>query len=505
MSGVKRALTPNGWTLRTRLVAALTAVSLLVCAVVATVTLLALHTSLTGQLDDQLAAAASRTATAERPPGDAPHRPSDLPAGLRFLGAPGMGVGTLGARLVDGTVTDAGVLDSSGDLLQPSFAARSALTRLPADGQPHTLDLAGVGSYRLIAARTPDGDVLVTGLSLEPVNRTVVQVAGVVAGVAALGLLAAFLAGATIVRRSLRPLNRVAATATRVAQLPLHQGEVALSERVPAIDTDPRTEVGRVGAALNQLLGHVADALVARHRSETRVRQFVADASHELRTPLAAIRGYAEVTRRGHEQVPGDVAYAIGRVESEAARMTTLVDDLLLLARLDAGRPLAQDEVDLSCLLVDAVNDARVAGPDHRWELRLPAEAVVVTGDQHRLHQVLANLLTNARTHTPPGTRVTVSLARTGRRVRIGVCDEGPGIPAELLPVVFERFARGDTSRSRAAGSTGLGLAIVSAVTEAHHGQVRVDSAPGRTEFTLELPVRQPRPLEPHSPLTAVR
>ncbi len=224
MSTVKRLLTPSRWTLRTRLVAALTAVSLLVCAVVATVTLLALHNSLTNQLDEQLGAAARRTASAERPPDGARHRLSDLPGPLTFLGAPGTGVGTLGARLTGGTVTDAGTLDSSGDLLELSSAARAALTRLPADEQPHTLDLAGVGSYRLVAARAPDGDVLVTGLSLEPVNRTVVQVAGVVAGVAALGLLAAFLAGATIVRRSLRPLNRVAATATRVAQLPLHRG-----------------------------------------------------------------------------------------------------------------------------------------------------------------------------------------------------------------------------------------------------------------------------------------
>nr|WP_202889697.1 HAMP domain-containing sensor histidine kinase [Actinopolymorpha rutila] len=495
-------MTPSGWTLRTRLVAALTAVTLLVCAVVATVTLLALHNSLTNQLDHQLDAAVLRTQSAEGPD-PIRRRPPDQPGPPGFLSGPGAGVGTLGARLVDGTVSGAGIVDSSGHVLELSSATAAALTRLPVDHHPHTLDLAGLGSYRLVAARASDGDVLVTGLSLEPANHTVMQVAGVVAGVAALGLLAAFLAGATIVRRSLRPLNRVAATATRVAQLPLHEGEVALSERVPAVDTDPRTEVGRVGAALNLMLGHVAAALAARHQSETRVRQFVADASHELRTPLAAIRGYAEVTRRGHEEVPDDVAYAIGRVESEAARMTALVDDLLLLARLDAGRPLARDQVDVSCLLVDAVNDARVAGPDHRWELRLPAEALVVTGDQHRLHQVLANLLTNARTHTPPGTRVVVSLARTGTRVRISVCDGGPGIPTELLPVVFERFARGDTSRSRAAGSTGLGLAIVSAVTEAHHGQVRVDSEAGRTEFTLELPVRPP--LESHSPATAGR
>ena len=174
--------------------------------------------------------------------------------------------------------------------------------------------------------------------------------------------------------------------------------------RVPDADTDPRTEVGQVGAALNRMLGHVADALAARQASETRVRQFVADASHELRTPLAAIRGYAELARRGRDAVPPDVAHALRRVESESARMTTLVDDLLLLARLDSGRPLAAEPVDLTALVVDAVSDAHVAGPDHRWQLDLPDERVTVPGDAARLHQVLANLLANARVHTPPGT-----------------------------------------------------------------------------------------------------
>ncbi|BCB77295.1 hypothetical protein Pflav_037050 [Phytohabitans flavus] len=290
-------------------------------------------------------------------------------------------------------------------------------------------------------------------------------------------------------------MRRVAATAGRVAELPLDRGEVALSVRVPEADTDPRTEVGQVGAALNRMLGHVAAALAARQASETRVRQFVADASHELRTPLAAIRGYAEVTRRGRDEVPPDVAHALRRVESESARMTALVDDLLLLARLDSGRPLETEPVDLSRLLVDAVSDAHVAGPEHRWRLDLPEEAVTVPGDAARLHQVVANLLANARTHTPPGTEVTVALRPQGGGAEISVVDTGPGIAPELQADVFERFARGDSSRSRAAGSTGLGLAIVAAVVEAHHGAVEVSSVPGRTAFTVRLPARsEPRP-----------
>jgi len=180
------------------------------------------------------------------------------------------------------------------------------------------------------------------------------------------------------------------------------------------------------------------------------------------------------------------------RVESETDRMTTLVEDMLLLARLDSGRPLAQEPVDLSRLVVDAVSDAHVAAPDHHWRLDLPEESVSVTGDPARLHQVLANLLANARTHTPAGTTVTTSLAAAGPYATLRVVDDGPGIPESLLPQVFERFARGDTSRSRAAGSTGLGLSIVAAVVEAHGGTVEVSSRPGYTEFAVRLPVLAP-------------
>jgi two-component system OmpR family sensor kinase len=297
-------------------------------------------------------------------------------------------------------------------------------------------------------------------------------------------------------RIALEPLRRLAATATRVSELPLHRGEVALHERVPDADADPRTEVGEVGAALNRMLGHVGSALHARQESETRVRQFVADASHELRTPLASIRGYAELTRRGREPAGPDTRHALGRIESEADRMTTLVEDLLLLARLDAGRPLSLTETDLSPLVVDAVSDARAAGRGHHWRLDLPDQPACVHGDAQRLHQVLANLLANARTHTPPGTTVTARVARPRRGgVLLQVEDDGPGIPDELRRRVFERFARGDASRSRNAGSTGLGLAIVHSVVAAHGGSVSVDSVPGRTVFSVTLPPAHSQPV----------
>jgi two-component system, OmpR family, sensor kinase len=248
-----------------------------------------------------------------------------------------------------------------------------------------------------------------------------------------------------------------------------------------------------MGAALNGLLDTVGTALERRQASEAKLRTFVADASHELRTPLASIRGYAELTRRFGGPLGEDAQHNISRIESEAQRMTSLVEDLLLLARLDAQRELEESEVDLSRLLVDVVSDAHAAGRDHTWDLELPDEPVIVRGDDARLHQVFANLLANARVHTPAGTRVTVELAKPVHdTVTVLVRDTGPGIPAELQPNLFERFVRGDSSRNRRTGSTGLGLSIVNAVVQAHHGSVSVESAPGSTTFTVRLPVHQP-------------
>jgi two-component system, OmpR family, sensor kinase len=234
----------------------------------------------------------------------------------------------------------------------------------------------------------------------------------------------------------------------------------------------------------------VESALARRHASEARLRSFAADASHELRTPLAAIRGYTELARRKSDELPPDLRRALERVDSESARMSGLVDDLLLLARLDAGRPLERNPVDLTRLAIDATSDARVAAPGHRWLLELPPEPVQVPGDEPRLRQVLANLLSNAAKHTPAGTAVTVALGADPirRSALLSVTDDGPGVPVGLQSSLFERFVRGDPSRSRTAGSTGLGLAIVDAVTTAHGGQVKLDSRPGRTSFTVMLP-----------------
>ncbi|NUP38208.1 MAG: HAMP domain-containing histidine kinase, partial [Streptomyces sp.] len=451
-----------------------------------------------GGPDDRLPGGGSVTPAAPRA-----DRPDSVPLG--FLIGGGQPRETVGAIVTSsGTVSQAAVsaTDSSGStsssgalIASPLTADQAAVfTRVPLDGRPHTVDVPGLGGYRVESARPgTDGSTVLVGLSTKGTQDTLSTLMWVEVSVSAAGLVAAGLAGAALMRIALHPLRRVAATATRVSELPLDRGEVALHERVPDSDTDPRTEVGQVGAALNRMLGHVGSALHARQASETRVRQFVADASHELRTPLASIRGYAELTRRGREPVGPDTRHALGRIESEASRMTTLVEDLLLLARLDAGRPLSPVPTDLSPLVVDAVSDARAAGGGHLWRLDLPDDPALVQGDPQRLHQVLTNLLANARTHTPPGTTVTARVTTVpAGAVRLQIEDDGPGIPADLQPVVFERFARGDASRTRAhsskGGSTGLGLAIVQSVVAAHGGTVELASAPGRTVFTVTLP-----------------
>lgn len=471
----------ESWSLRRRLIFEQIVLLALVCVIIVLATEVAFRAFLINQLDDRLEESSRRVQLFRNGPPPGEQIGSRGPAN-----APGQVAGTINAWTENGSLI--AVLQKTTGTQDLDPAEQAILFNLPLDGQPRTQSVGELGEYRIIADRAPDGDVTITGLPMSEVNEVLLTSGLIMGGVALAGLLAAAGAGAFIVRRALLPLQRVAATAGRVAELPLDQGEVELAERVPKRYTDPNTEVGQVGLALNRLLGNVHDALVARHESETRVRQFVADASHELRTPLAAVRGYTELIRRRNDDVTPEVAHALSRVESEAARMTTLVEDLLLLARLDSGRPLDRKTVDLSRLVVDVTSDARVASRGHAWRLDLPPDPVTVPGDNARLHQVLANLLSNARTHTPPGTTVTIGLSTKGQHVVLTVTDNGPGIPRELLPEVFERFARGDSSRSRAAGSTGLGLAIVAAVVQAHHGRVEVQSRSGWTRFAVTLP-----------------
>jgi two-component system, OmpR family, sensor kinase len=496
-----RIRSPRTWSLRARLLATQVALLALVCGAIGVGTELALQRFLTNQLDNQLAEAGRRSAAIFHfgpPPPGPPPMPGfprrvivrhEFGPGPAFLAAPGQAAGTVGALVWRGQPADAGVINTDGTRAAVTPAAAAQLATVSTTDSPVTVTLDGLGRYRVAAMPTRGGQTIVTGLPTAPVDDTMLWVLVMFSVVSAIALIAATTAGILVIRRQLAPLSRVSAAAREVADLELDRGEVRFPTPIVKVDSaTAHTEVGQLGAALNRMLDRIAGALSARHASETRVRQFVADASHELRTPLAAIQGYTELAQRKREDLPDDVAHAMGRVESETARMTQLVEDMLLLARLDTGRPLVRDTVDLSRLVVDAVSDAHIAGPDHHWSLDLPDEPVLVEGDEARLHQVIGNLLANCRTHTPAGTSVTAALNVDAGAAVLTVTDDGPGIPRWLQPEIFERFARGDTSRSRRGGSTGLGLAIVAAVVKAHGGTIEVQSVPGRTEFTVRLP-----------------
>jgi two-component system, OmpR family, sensor kinase len=493
-------------TLRGRLIAGLLALLAVACAAIGLVTYVGLRHGLMSQLDQQLGAASIRygnclEATPDsdhshggngqspgpQPAGDSDHDNDNVPGAPQGCGDQ-QGGQTFSAALNDGKVFYPTVANGRCNLTQADL---TALKTLKGTTQPKTVSFSSLGPYQLMASPAGDGTTVITGLPLDPAQNILQDVELTEAIVFGATLVLTGLLGTGFVRLSLRPLRRVAATATRVTELPLASGEVTLAERVP--DANPRTEVGQVGMAFNRMLGHVESALGRRAASEARLRRFAADASHELRTPLAAIRGYAELALRHPGPVPADIEHALQRVESESERMSVLVDELLLLAQLDAGRPLAREPVDLTRLAIDATSDARVAASGHRWLLELPDEPVLVRGDEHRLHQVLANLMSNAAKHTPRDTTVTVALGagEAPGTIMLSVTDNGPGILAELQPTLFERFVRGDSSRARGAGgaaSTGLGLAIVDAVATAHGGQVRLDSKPGRTRFAITLP-----------------
>jgi two-component system OmpR family sensor kinase len=505
--------------LRARLLASQIILLALVCAAIGVGTEFALQRFLMNQLDDRLFETGRRSTTLfvygppPTPPGMGPLMPGmgppmpggqdrsgyprhviihdDNGPGPAFLNAPGQAARTVGAVVSRGAPVDAGVINADGTRAAISSTAAQQLAHVQPSHKPQTLELDGLGRYRVIAIHAhTTGATIVTGLPTSEVDDTLLRVLVVFAVVGAIALIGGTTVGFVIIRHQLAPVSRVSEAARQVADLELDRGEVRLP--TPIVTVDPAsadTEIGQLGSALNRMLDRIAGALSARHASETRVRQFVADASHELRTPLAAIRGYTELAQRKRDELPDDVAHAMSRVESETERMTQLVEDMLLLARLDTGRPLEREQVDLSRMVVDAVSDAHIAGPDHQWLLDLPDEPVVLAGDEARLHQVLANLLANARTHTPAGTAVTTSLAvaDSGGAI-LTVTDDGPGIPAWLQPEIFERFARGDSSRSRRGGSTGLGLAIVAAVVRAHNGTIVVHSVPGKTEFVVTIP-----------------
>lgn len=465
------------WSLATRLVVGIVGLLTVLAVAIGVVTVAASRGQTVGRLDRLLLAASERTMSIVN---------KEIPGTIGDI-IPGEGAGAVLLISVDGEVFRAGYV-GYGQIQSLTAAQTTVLLAVPNDRLPHTVDLGDLGSYRVVATpfEAVEGSaVVLNGLSLSEADAATASLIQTIAAVSLGAIALAVLLGALVVRLALRPLTRVVDTATRVSELPLESGAVSMPERVP-VDA-PDTEVGRVGTALNRLLGKVESSLAVRHESEQKLRRFVADASHELRTPLASIRGYAELGQRP-ARLPADTARSLERIQSESVRMSTLVEEMLLLARLDAGRDLLLGDVPLGGLLVEAVADAQVAGPEHHWRLELPEADVEVRGDADRLRQALGNLLANARLHTPAGTTVTASLEAVPEGARLSVADDGPGIDPGQRPGLFERFTRGDGSRSRLAGSTGLGLAIVSAIVGAHGGTVDVESEPGRTVFTIVLP-----------------
>ncbi|MGW6920376.1 sensor histidine kinase [Streptomyces sp. NPDC054950] len=502
LRGRRRGASPSGTglgrrSLRVRLVLFVCVTLVAVCAVMALSTVLVQRVYLLGDLDQRV------TDAAERSQGGLQRRTGGA-TDLGFLNERGQPAGTLAARFADGEIIAAEVVTEDGRQRVLTAAQRAALKGITADGSLRTRELPGLGTYR-VTALGGDGVPVLAGLPMADVQQVIDRLVVVEAAIAAVGLATAACASAVVIRRQLRPLGRVAATAAEVARVPLDRGEVAVLARVAARDTDPGTEAGQVGVVLNQLIDHVESSLAERRRTEERMRRFLADASHELRTPLASIAGYAEYMNGGNRTIAPELAWR--RVCAQSARMTGLVEDLLLLARLDEGRPLRRTEVNLATLVAEAVWDAQAAGGEHDWQLALRLDGpVTVVADPSRLHQVVANLLANARVHTPAGTKVTVVVeSPAASRCVIRVRDDGPGIPPGLLPSIFERFTRADGSRSRTPGEeggTGLGLAIAAALTEAHGGRIDVASAPGRTEFSVTLPTagRSAAPSSPSSP-----
>ncbi|CAM5701081.1 putative sensor histidine kinase TcrY [Streptomyces afghaniensis 772] [Streptomyces afghaniensis] len=492
--------------LRTRLLVRIGAALVAVCAAMALTGVLAQRAYLLDRLDDRLMDAAEHglARVSLRP-----HDDRDL----TFLDGGGHPDGLLAARLdAHGAVTAGAVTGPDATPRNLTPGQRAALRGIAPDGTPRTRTVPGLGTYR-VTGLDASGVRVLAGLPLDDVREMTNRLAVVEAAVTAAGLAVAGGACAVAVRRQLRPLGRVAATAAEVARAPLGRERIGRLPRVPEADTDPGSEAGRVGAALNRLIDHAETAHAERRRgeervrrSEERMRRLLADAGHELRTPLAAIVGYAELMNRGTG--PVDPAPVWRRVAAESARMTGLVEDLLLLARLDEGRPLPATEVDLAALVAEAVWQARAADEEHTWRLALRLDApALVTGDEPALRKAVANLLANARAHTPPGTTVVATVEAGAECRLIRVRDDGPGIPPHLLATVFDRFTRADPSRSRSgpeAGGSGLGLAVVEAIASAHGGHAGVRSAPGHTEFTVELPPAARTEVELPSPAGAM-
>ncbi|WP_166970623.1 sensor histidine kinase [Brevibacterium atlanticum] len=535
-------MTLRRWRLQTRLIVLAGLVLLLVGAGIGTASWLSVRGSLMSDLDAQLTSMTSHARSGDGPgagPG-ATGNPGTSDGGdessaavdsaLRYLFQPGVGDGALvvvdsgdggegliaeaglsrpralSAAAIDALLdveTGGGVSDGSASGSSASDGGASGDSDHGGSASAHeSVRVPGFGSYRVVAF-DDGGTTTVYGVPQGNVDGALERTAWTTAFVVLIGVLATAALMAVIIHRQLRDLREVARTAREVTDLELSAGEPELALRVPSELAVPGTEVGDVGASVNRMLDHVGSALEERYRGTEQMRRFVADASHELRTPIATIRGWADLTRPYRNDLPAEVATSLGKIDSGAMRMSSLVDDLLLLARLEAGRqPTSEDTVDVSSLLIELVEDAHVVNPDHSISLDVPPEALEVRGEVGQVRRVVSIVLTNACVHTPPGTRVHIEAQATHKPVSgqlpsdvvaIRISDDGPGIPPDIRDRVFDRFVRGDPSRARQdgakGGSSGLGLAIAAGLVDLMHGSIAMSSTDSGTTFELRLPV----------------
>lgn len=423
------------------------------------------------------------------------------PAVNSRLDAPGQAAGTLTARFVDKYVFNGGVLDErTGELKQltqedaiPMVDLELSSLRQGGEFKPVRSRLT-VGDYYLVAvADSGSNGILIVGLPMHSTDLALRGMAWLTLFIALILIAGAGLTGSWLISRSLASLKRVAAVASSVAAEDLDSGKVDLTQRVPAQDAIPGTEVGNVGNALNAMISNVSTALSAREKSQAQMRQFVADASHELRTPLSSIRGYTELLSATEHFSP-DGQRSVDRVLQQSSRMGTLVENLLLLARLDEENAFKRENLDLCLLTADITEDFKLTASDHNWVFECKAPQTSVSGDSSSLRRVITNLLANARKHTTAGNTVTVSVDQDpdSDEAVLHVHDTGEGISPEFLPRVFERFTRADKARSGSDGTTGLGLPIAKSIVEAHGGSICVASEPGNTLFEVRLPLAEP-------------
>jgi len=476
----------HNWSLKNRLTLGVVLLSAIAFAASGIAANVALQRYLVTQVDNELISVASGSLTRAEIAGI--ERDNDYPKAPRTKsGNPVRRIPTATSLTLlgrDGKVSAQIGGDLNANSMSPYVVAITKAEITSHNGKPFTLDTPG-SDFRVVALPFSNGQgTVVAAKSLSDLDRTMERLRFIFFLISLVLLLLILIAARSVIRVSLRPLEDVEITAEEIAQ-----GN--LSARLP--DADPRTEVGRLVTSLNTMLSRIEKSFSVQTQSENKLRRFVADASHELRTPITAIRGFSELHRQGAVTGEKDTAELIGRIENESKRMGSLVEDLLLLARLDQAREMDSKPVDINQVVEDAVISARAAGPNHPIELVIENEEIFTLGDEVRIHQVVANLLANARAHTPAGTPITVTVKSSDTDVEISVADKGPGLSEEDQAKIFERFYRADASRVRTGpDGSGLGLSIVDAVMRAHGGSASVKSKLGEgATFTLLFPRRE--------------